>query len=148
MFQPIEGLDDPVNLFYDSGCSNAIFRDRVPGNQLRGTLLSKGPFHIGGVGDIATVIEEEWLVQFNSTDGKKQLVKGLTMKQITCDFPPIETTKGSAEVKSSNRDDQFLQSCNLPKKVDVLLGIQYLVIFPQRDFPMRSQGSKSRKSGF
>jgi hypothetical protein len=26
-----------------------------------------------GVGDIATVAEDEWLVQFNRTDGKKQL---------------------------------------------------------------------------
>jgi hypothetical protein len=74
--------------------------DSVPGNQLRGTLLAKGPFLMGRVGDIATVAEEEWLVHFNRTDGKKQLVKGVTMKQITCDFPPIDTTKASAEVKN------------------------------------------------
>ena len=74
MFQPIEGLQDPVNLFYDCGCSDAIFRDGIPGKQLHGTLLAKGPFQMGGVGDIATVAEEEWLVQFNRTDNKKQLV--------------------------------------------------------------------------
>ena len=134
MFQPIEGISDPVNLFYDCGCSDAIFRDGIPGQQLRGTLLAKGPFQMGGVGDIATVAEEEWLVQFNRTDERKQLVKGVTMKQITCDFPPIDTTKAVAEVKSSNRADQFLQSCSIPTiaggKVDVLLGIQYLNIFP------------------
>ena len=134
MFQPIEGISDPVNLFYDCGCSDAIFRDGIPGQQLRGTLLAKGPFQMGGVGDIATVAEEEWLVQFNRTDERKQLVKGVTMKQITCDFPPIDTTKAVAEVNSSNRADQFLQSCSIPTiaggKVDVLLGIQYLNIFP------------------
>ena len=134
MFQPVEGLQEPVNLFYDCGASEAIFRQGIPGKQLRGTMLAKGPFSMGGVGDIATVAEEEWLIQLNRCDNKKQLVRGVTMKQITCCFPPIDTTKAVEEVKSSDKDDQFLQSCNIPDiaggHVDVLLGIQYLSIFP------------------
>merc|ERR1719450_777953 len=97
-------------------------------------MLAKGPFSMGGVGDIATMAEEEWLIQLNRCDNKKQLVRGVTMKQITCCFPPIDTTKAVEEVKSSDRDDKFLQSCNIPDiaggHVDVLLGIQYLSIFP------------------
>ena len=134
MFQPVEGLQEPVNLFYDCGASEAIFRQGIPGKQLRGTMLAKGPFSMGGVGDIATMAEEEWLIQLNRCDNKKQLVRGVTMKQITCCFPPIDTTKAVEEVKSSDKDDQFLQSCNIPDiaggHVDVLLGIQYLSIFP------------------
>ena len=49
LFQSVEGLHDPVNVFYDKGCSDAVFRAGIPGVQLRGTLLSKGPFHMGGV---------------------------------------------------------------------------------------------------
>ena len=75
----MEGLIHPVNVFYDKGCSDAIFRSGIPGTQLRGTLLSKGPFQIGGLGNISTVAEEEWLVQFTRTDSKKQLVRGVTL---------------------------------------------------------------------
>ena len=79
LFQPVEGLHDPVNVFYDKGCSDAVFRAGIPGTQLRGTLLNKGPFQMGGVGDITTVAEEEWLVQFTRTDKKEQLVRGVTL---------------------------------------------------------------------
>ena len=134
LFQPVEGLQDPVNVFYDKGCSEAVFRDGIPGVQLRGTLLNKGPFQMGGVGALTTVAEEEWLVQFSRTDGKKQLVRGVTLKQLTCDFPPIDTTEAVKEVKASDKTDNFLQSCKVPMiaggKVDALLGIQYSMIQP------------------
>ena len=56
------------------------------------------------------------------------------MKQITYCFPPIDTTKAVEEVRSSDKDDKFLQSCNIPTiaggHVNVLLGIQYLSIHP------------------
>ena len=56
------------------------------------------------------------------------------MKQITCDFPHINTTKAENEIKESYPADKVLQSCKLPPvaggRVDVLLGIQYTNIFP------------------
>ena len=135
MFQAIEGHENPVNLFYDNGCSNAIFKVGIPVKELKGTLLAKGPFQMGGVGDLTTRAEDEWLVQVNRVDGKKQIVQGVTMKQITCDFPAIDTTEAVAEVKGSNKEDKSLQSCMVPKiaggTVHVLLGIQYLNIFPE-----------------
>ena len=134
LFQPVEGITDPVNVFYDKGCSDAVFRTGIPGVQLRGTLLTKGPFEMGGVGGITTTAEEEWLVQFSRTDNKKQLVRGVTMKQITCDFPAIDTTEAVKEIKSKDKNDEFLQSCKVPMiaggKVDILLGIQYSIIHP------------------
>ena len=134
MFFGAQGINNPVYTFFDNGCSEAIFEEGIPGNELRGTLLNKGPFKMGGVGNSSVVAEEEWLVQFNREDGKKQLVRGLTMKQITCEFPLIDTTKAEAEVKSSNPSDSILQNCRLPKmvggKVHCLLGIQYNNIFP------------------
>ena len=134
LFQPIEGINGPVNVFYDKGCSDACFRSGVPGTELRGTLLNKGPFDMGGVGNITTKAEEEWIVQMNRVDGKKQLVRGVTLKQLTCDFPAIDTTKAVEEIKASDPENIFLQSCKVPKisggKIDVLLGIQYSIIQP------------------
>ena len=89
---------------------------------------------MGGVGDITTVAEEEWLGQLNRIDGKKQLVRGVTLNQITCDFPAIETTQAVKEIKASDRENEFLRSCKVPKiaggKVDILLGVHYSLIQP------------------
>merc|ERR1719186_58417 len=49
MFQALKGRTAPVNAFYDSGCSNACLRDGIPGVQLKGQMLAKGPFTVGGV---------------------------------------------------------------------------------------------------
>ena len=106
----------------------------MPGTQLKGTLLEKGPFQMGGVGDIVTSADEEWLVQLDRIDGKKQLVRGVTMNQITCDFPIMDTTEAVKEVKASDQENTFLQACKVPEtaggKVDVLLGIRYSILHP------------------
>ena len=56
------------------------------------------------------------------------------LKQLTCDFPAIDTMEAVKEVKASNKSDVFLQSCKVPViaggKVDVLQGIQYSMIQP------------------
>ena len=134
MFFGAEGISNPVYTFFDSGCTEAIIREGIPENELRGTLLTKGPFKMGGVGDTLVEAKDEWLVQFNRVDGRKQLVRGVTMDQITCDFPLINTTKAEAEVKASDPTNVLLQNCKLPPmaggRVDVLLGIQYSSIFP------------------
>ena len=81
MFFGAEGVTRPVNTFFDCGCSEAIFQQDIPGKELRGTLLSKGPFKMGGVGDSSVTAGDEWLVQFSREDGRKQLVKGVTMEK-------------------------------------------------------------------
>ena len=57
------------------------------------------------------------------------------MKQITCDFPFVNTTKAVDDVKSSDKNDQSLQNCSVPEvvggKVHVLLGIQYMNVYPE-----------------
>ena len=56
------------------------------------------------------------------------------MKQITCDFPSLDTKEAVEEVKASDRENTFLQSCQVPEiaggKVDVLLGVRYSIIHP------------------
>ena len=133
MFLEAEGLHNPVNTFFDNGCCDAIFKSEIPEKELKGVLLNKGPFQMGGVGDIVTTAEDEWLLQFNRTDGKKQLVKGVTMKQITCDFPRADISEVTAEIKA-NKLNPDLENCSLPKEVGgtvhVLLGIRYSNVAP------------------
>ena len=73
LFHDAQGKFYPVKTFYDSGCSHAVFRDGIPGAQLRGQLVTKGPFNIGGVGGLTAVAKDEWVVTVPRTDGKKQL---------------------------------------------------------------------------
>ena len=49
LFHATQGKTKPVNTFYDTGCSHAVFMEGIPGNQLRGQLVCRGPFSIGGV---------------------------------------------------------------------------------------------------
>ena len=41
LFQAIQGKNNPVNVFYDNGCSHAVFRDGVPCCELQVELLRK-----------------------------------------------------------------------------------------------------------
>ena len=47
MFQALRGKTEPVLAFYDSGCSNACLKTGIPGVQLKGQVLAKGPFTEG-----------------------------------------------------------------------------------------------------
>ena len=62
MFQALKGRTDPVYAFYDGGCSNACLKTGVPGDQLKGQVLAKGPFTIEGVNGVLIKAQDEWLV--------------------------------------------------------------------------------------
>ena len=89
LFHDAKGKTGPVRTFYDNGCSHAVFKDGIPGGQLRGQMVTKGPFNIGGVGGLSTQALDEWLVTVPRTDGKRQLIQGLTVPRVTSDFPMI-----------------------------------------------------------
>ena len=135
LFHGAQGRNRPINTFYDSGCSHAVFKSGVPGTELKGQLVAKGPFHIGGVGGLHTMAEDEWVVLMPRVDGRKQLVQGLTVPTITCDFPLIPLDAAIADIKNDNPSNAELQNCKVPPLaggvVDVLLGIKYNSIFPE-----------------
>ena len=134
LFHPAQGKDKDVNVFFDSGCSHAVFQADIPFTQLKAQLVAKGPFTIGGVGGLTTVALDEWLVQIPRADGRTQLVQGLTVPQVTCEFPVISLKDAVEEVKADKPTNTALQSCRVPPSaggvVDVLLGIKYSSIFP------------------
>ena len=59
LFQAIQGKNNPVNVFYDKGCSHAVFREGVPQHELRARIIQKGPFHIRGVGGMVTQAHDQ-----------------------------------------------------------------------------------------
>ena len=134
LFFHVKGKTKGVNFFFDKGCSTACFREGVPGTELSGKILAKGPFQIGGVGGMQAKANDEWLVSVERTDGYRQFIKGLTVDHVTCDFPTINVEKAVAEVKRDKPGDAVLQQCKVPKQAggvtDVLLGIHYSLIHP------------------
>jgi hypothetical protein len=74
MYQALKGKTRPVNGSYDSGCSKACLRTGIPGAQLKGQVLAKGPFNITGVNGVNITAQDEWLVHLDREDGRKQLL--------------------------------------------------------------------------
>ena len=135
LFHGAKGRTRAVNVFYDSGCSHAVFQSGVPGTELKGQLVAKGPFSIGGVGGITTTAEDEWVVLMPRSDGRKQLVQGLTVPKITSEFPLISLDAAVQALKDDDISNEILQKCRVPPlaggSVDVLMGNKYNSIFPE-----------------
>ena len=134
LFFHVKGKTKGVNFFFDKGCSTACFREGIPGTELNGKIIAKGPFQIGGVGGMQAKANDEWLISVERTDGYRQFIKGLTVDHVTCDFPMIDVETAVAEVKRDKPSDRVLQQCTVPKLAggvtDVLLGIHYSLIHP------------------
>ena len=135
MFQALKGNTKPVFAFYDSGCSNACLRSGIPGVELPGQVMSRGPFTVEGVNGVIIEAGDEWLVHLERVDGRKQALRGLTLTQITGNSPQFNIERAAAAIKADKPDDMILQQCSVPSvvggSVDVLIGIQYNSIFPQ-----------------
>ena len=135
LFHNAQGKTKPVKTFYDTGCSHAVFKDGIPGQQLRGQLVTRGPFNIGGVGGLTTTALDEWVVTVTRTDGKKQMIQGLTVPKVTSDFPMTNLVAAVKEIKEDDPSNETLQNCKVPTEaggsVDMLLGIKFLSVFPK-----------------
>ena len=50
MFEVAEGKSRPINILYDSGCSDCQMDKAVPeGGECEGVKLAQGPFSIGAI---------------------------------------------------------------------------------------------------
>ena len=134
LFFRAKGRENGANTFFDNGCSTAVFREGIPGKELRGKITKKGPFVMTGVGDIRTKANDQWLCVMDTVDGGKQFVEGLTVDKVTADFPVINLETAVNEVRQDGASNEFLQSCKIPSSAggstDVLLGITYASIHP------------------
>ena len=132
---PLKGKTEPVLTFLDSGCSDAVFEDGIPGNQLPGICINEGPITCTGVGSIQLKARQEWIVKLELKDGNYQLVQGLTLDKVCAPMPIINTVQAVNELKKSDPNNEVLQKCCVPSmiggEVKVILGIRYNNIGPR-----------------
>ena len=107
LFFGAQGRTKPVNILFDTGCSHAVFREGIPGKELRGMITHKGPFYMKGVGGIVTTANNQWLCALD-TPGGKQFVSGVTVETVTIEFPVIELDQAVKEMKADASQDLFL----------------------------------------
>ena len=66
--------------------------------------------------------------------GKREILIGIEVAQITMDFPTIDLSEAISDIKASKPGDLALQALTPPGvvggQIDILLGIQYLSLFP------------------
>jgi len=94
---PLKGKTNPVLGFLDSGCSDAVFKQEVPGNQLQGVCINEGPICCTGVGEIKLQAKQEWIVKLKRKDGNYQLVQGLTLDDVCAPMPMVNTVQAVEE---------------------------------------------------
>ena len=134
LFFSAKGKTRPLKIFFDNGCSRFIMRDCIPNVELPASLVKKGRFPIGGVGGCLVFAENEYMVAMDTIDGKAQQLQGVTVKNITSDFPELDVTLAAAEVIANEPQNLQLRRCKFPKsvggKIDCLVGIQYNQLQP------------------
>ena len=110
-------------------------KNDIPNSEFDSTLLQKGPFNIGGVGGLKVMANEEYLISVKRADGRMQHFQGVTMDNITTEFPNVDLKAATEEVEASDPSNQDLQQCSVPPSVggnvDVLVGITYNSSFPE-----------------
>ena len=60
MFGSAEGKTRGVKILYDTGCSDLLMKDGVPGQELEGVRVQQGPFTIGAVGGVQVIARDAW----------------------------------------------------------------------------------------
>ena len=86
--QTIKVVDEPVNIFYDSGCNDSCSSKRGVDKLEklgRAKQLVPGPLQLKGVGDIITDSEHgAYKLTLETYEGDKVSIRGLCLTQITC----------------------------------------------------------------
>ena len=132
-----QGKTRPLMTLYDTGCGSVLFRDGVPQQELSGSVLkTKGPFTVKGVGDTSVTVMDEYMCTMGLVDSRRQVLEGWTVRKITATLPYVNISLAESELKSSSKENQELQNLTCQPVAggdcDVLLGIMYSSIFPER----------------
>ena len=134
MFGYAEGKTRPINIMYDSGCSDLLLKEGVPEKEMEGVRVAAGPFVIGAVGGVKLMANDAWMVKCKMFDGISQVLEGLTVNQVTSCFPKVCLDDAIAEIKGDDKQNKLLQNAKVPNQVggevDILIGIKYNALFP------------------
>ena len=132
-----QGKTRPITTLYDTGCSSALFQEGVPQTELSpAVLMTRGPFMVNGVGDTQVKVNDLWMCSVPLRDGSRQPIEGWAVDKVTGTFPLVKMKAAEEQIKADNPNNKTLQSLQSPPtsggNVDILLGIAYSAIFPER----------------
>ena len=141
MFQTIKVGTHLFNLFYDSGCGDAVSRkaaiDKLK-KMKRAQQTSIGPLALRGVGDVKVVTPHgRYKVMLPLFDGTEVEIEGVCFDSVTSEFPTYPLGEVQKDVHeayvAANGDVGNLPV--LPEKVggatDLMIGVENLWLFPQ-----------------
>ena len=117
MFGCAEGKTRGVKILYDTGCSDLLLKDGVPGHELEGVKVQQGPFAIGAVGGVQVMAKDAWMVKCKMADGGCHVLEGLSVDKVTSIFPTVRLSDAVIAVKSSKPTDRVLQNVRIPDEV-------------------------------
>ena len=89
LFFGAKGKTRSLNTFLDQGSSDVLMKEDVPGKELLGHRIRKGPIMLKGVGGLTAVANGEWLTAMERTDGRLQAMQVITLDKVTSDFPRV-----------------------------------------------------------
>ena len=143
MLGECQGKTRPVKVLFDTGCSGALFGEGVPQTELSpSVLMTEVPFVVNAVGDSQVKVNDLWMTSVALRDGCRQPLEGWAVDKVTSTFPFVNMIAAEAKIKSDAPNDKKLQELKSPPNVggdvDILLGIAYTSIFPERVHMMES----------
>ena len=99
-----KGKTRPITSFIDGGCNCWVAREGIPENELRSCKLSDGPISMGVAGGLTVEASAEWVSLLPLSDGSNQIVRGLTLPEVTVDMPDIQMGKVFSAIKKKHKD--------------------------------------------
>ena len=70
---PLKGNTKPVMCFFDCGCSDAVTRHGIAGEQLSGVCINEGPLQCFGVGGTRIEAKQEWILKLKKGFQKRPI---------------------------------------------------------------------------
>ena len=131
----MQGKTRPLLVFIDGGCNCFVAKEGVPEKELTSVKLRSGPIDVGVASGITVKASGEWASLLPLADGGMQVVRGLTMKNVTQNMPTVQMLKVFNALKAENKDVKCIQKLSVPETVggspDIILGIKYASVYPE-----------------
>ena len=107
----------------------------LPAKELVSVKLREGPIPMGVAGGSTIYANAEWASFLPLADGGHQVVRGLTVKQVTQDMPKVNLQKIFNSIKNSSDTVPAVKNLKVPKcvggRIDMILGIRYQNVYPE-----------------
>ena len=140
IFCIIKGKTRSLRAFMDCGCSSWLVRNGVPENELKSVKLRDGPIPMFVAGGHTVYATAEWASLLPLNNGCNQIIRGLSVDDVTGPFaeidmmPIIEELKESA-IHSGSPLKKMIMNLKAPQaasgQTDMLLGMKHWNLFPE-----------------